>query len=105
MKLFGRELIGFAKALVILVAILLVSSGLCGLQWLVSMGTQRDSGIVMIPLGVVELLAMLVSALGIVLVLLVWGAWSLLRQSPTELKIDGEERSSDDPQTKPDEEQ
>ena len=71
MKLFGREVEGFPKALVVLAAVLLVSSGLCGLQWAISMGSQRDaSGL--IPLGILELVAIFVSAAGIVVVLLLW---------------------------------
>jgi len=70
-KLFGREVEGFPKALVVLAAVLLVSSGLCGLQWAISMGSQRDaSGL--IPLGILELVAIFVSAAGIVVVLLLW---------------------------------
>jgi hypothetical protein len=72
MKLFRYELEGFAKALVILVAFLLVASGLCGLQWAASMGGSRLDA-VFLPLGIVELIAILLSAVGIVLVLIAWG--------------------------------
>jgi hypothetical protein len=76
MKLFRYELEGFAKTLVILVAVLLVSSGLCGLQWDVSMGGSRSDA-VFLPLGIVELIAILLSAVGIVLVLIAWGIRAL----------------------------
>lgn len=79
MKLFGRELEGFAKALVILVAVFLVASGMCGLQWAISMGPQ--SGAMLIPLGIVELIAILLSAAGIVLVLIAWGIRALFNRS------------------------
>jgi hypothetical protein len=79
MKIFGREMQGHAKTLVILLAVLLVSSGLCGLQIVISnrgSGGDRLTGI-FIPLGLVELLAMLVSAAGIVFVSILWGARAL----------------------------
>ena len=72
MKLFGRELEGYARTLVILVAVLLVSSGLCGLQWAMQDKFANGLGWVLIPLGVVELIAMVLSAGGIVVVLLLW---------------------------------
>jgi len=54
------------------VAVFLVASGLCGLQWLVAMGGSGGGGLggVLIPLGVVELIAMLLSGLGIVVMLI-----------------------------------
>lgn len=79
MKLFKRELHGFPKALVILVAVLLVSTGLCGFQLVVAngglvIGNSNNGGLegILFPLGVVELIAMLLSAGGIVLVLALW---------------------------------
>ena len=64
MKLFGHELEGFAKALVILVAVFLVSSGLCGLQWFISTGGGRYFGAISVPVGILELIAMLGRWLG-----------------------------------------
>lgn len=75
MKLFGRKLEGYPRALAVLVAVLLIASGLCGVQWL-SIGSQRGSDI-LIPLGVLELIAMLLSATGIVIVLVLWAASAL----------------------------
>ena len=72
MKLFGRELEGYARTLVILVAVLLVSSGLCGLQWAMQDKFANGLGWVLIPLGVVELIAMVLSAGGIMVVFLLW---------------------------------
>jgi hypothetical protein len=80
MKLFGYELEGFAKALVILVAVFLVASGLCGLQWAASRGGSRLDA-VFLPLGIVELIAILLSAVGIVLVLIAWGIRALFDRS------------------------
>jgi hypothetical protein len=71
-KLFGREIQGNAKVLVILAVALLVSSGLCGVQAMVV--TYPSSGRflgVAIQLGEFELLVMVFSAVGIVLVSIV----------------------------------
>jgi hypothetical protein len=81
MRLFGRKLEGFAKTLVVLVAVLIVSSGLCGLQLLVANSYSSGSGEVLIALGIAELIAMLVSAVGIVLLLLAWCARAVLGRS------------------------
>jgi len=78
MNLFGHELEGFAKALVVLSVVLLVSSGLCGLQFVVSQGGE---GTILIPLGIIELIAIFVSAAGIVLVLIAWGIRALFGRS------------------------
>jgi len=71
MKLFGHEVTGFAKALVILVAVFLVASGLCGLEWAIVAHSQGN-GSLLLPLGMIELAAMALSAIGIVVVLLLW---------------------------------
>ena len=72
MKFFGRKFVGYPRTLAVLAAVLLVASGLCGVQWL-SIGSQRSSDI-LIPLGVLELIAMLLSVAGIVIVLVLWAA-------------------------------
>ena len=82
MKLFGHELEGFAKALVVLVAVFLVSSGLCGLQWFISTGGGRYFGAISVPLGILELIAMLGSLAGMVLVLIAWGLRALFLRVP-----------------------
>jgi len=79
MKLFGHEVQGYAKTLVILVAVLLVSSGLCGLQFVISSNVSavsRPDGL-LISLGIMELIAMFVSAGGVVVVLILWGTQAL----------------------------
>jgi len=76
MKLFGRELEGRAKTLVILVAVLLLSAGLCGLQ-LNSGGGLGNQIFILLPLGVAELIAMFVSACWIVILSIAWGAEAL----------------------------
>ena len=72
MRLFGRELRGPAKVLVILVAVLLVSAGMCGLQLTIANTIYNSSGAFgpfMMLLGILELVAMLVSLIGIAIVL------------------------------------
>ena len=79
MKLFGRELTGFPKTLVILVAVLLVASGMCGVTGLLE---ARYDGWYRLPnnawgdflgfSGVIEWLAMSISAAGIAFVLIAW---------------------------------
>jgi hypothetical protein len=105
MKLFGRELVGFAKVLVVLVAVLLVSAGLCGLQLAIGNRLASNSDTFLMLLGIAELIAMLVSAVGIVLVLLVWGARGLYRLSQAESGLELQKRSSNESPTKHDEEQ
>jgi hypothetical protein len=79
MKLFGRELQGFAKTLVVLSAIFLVASGMCGLQMFLAnhAGAYSGTGAFIVPLGIAELAAMLLSAAAIVLVLIAWGGRAL----------------------------
>jgi len=78
MRFFGRDVEGYPKIVLVLVAILLVASGLCGLQMNVSGGVQSPFlSVVFIALGTIELGAMLVSAVGLVVVLLAWAATSL----------------------------
>ena len=42
MKLFGRDLHGFAKAIVILAAVFLVASGMCGLQMILANSSLNE---------------------------------------------------------------
>ena len=71
MKLFGHEVTGYAKALVILGAVFLVASGMCGIQLTHVFSNQRDPSLLII-FGVLEILAILISALGMIVVLLLW---------------------------------
>jgi hypothetical protein len=75
MNFFGRDLQGYPKALVILVAILLVSSGLCGVQLAFAgkiYNSQGLSGSLLMVLGLLELLVMALSVIGIGIVLIAW---------------------------------
>ena len=78
MRLFGREMKGIPKALVILAAVLLVATGLCGLQVIIN-GKGGPWTAVLLPLGIVESLTILVSAAGIVVVLIAWAVRGLYR--------------------------
>lgn len=74
MRLFGREIYGFQQILVLLVTILVVASGLCGLQWAVLAATKGFgalSGLFMVT-GAIELAVMILSIVGIAVVLIAW---------------------------------
>ena len=75
MHLFGREIEGYKQWFVLLVTVLLVASGLCGLQWAIIAGAGERGG-VLVPVfmvaGAVELTLMALSAAGILLVLIIW---------------------------------
>ena len=73
MRLFGREIAGYAKTLVILVAVLLVAGGLCGLQLTVYEKTPNAILALFTITGVLEILALVISVFGVVIVLLLWG--------------------------------
>lgn len=79
MKLFGRELSTFAKALLVMVAVLLVSAGMCGLQTTFDSSLPNNSHDFFFVLGLAELAAMIFSAVGIVLMLLALGVRALIR--------------------------
>ena len=76
MKLSGRELDALPQALVVLVTVLLVAAGLCGLQW-TQMNNPRVQGpapaVLFVAAGVLEFVAIAASAAGIVVVLILWG--------------------------------
>ena len=75
MKYPWSNLIGIPKALVVCIAVLLVSSGLCGMQWAIASALKGDGGAIgglFMLTGIVELFVMVVSACGIVLLLIVW---------------------------------
>ena len=83
MKLFGHTLEGFAKAIVILVAFFLVSTGLCGLSLGLGYNFMSTSntpwnnflGVVAICSG----FAIVLNAAGIVLVFIAWIASAVIR--------------------------
>jgi hypothetical protein len=80
MRLFGHEFGRRAKTLVILAAVLLVSAGLCGLQLRDANSTHLIADAIEIPLGVVELVVMFASSVGIVVVSIAWGAEALYQR-------------------------
>lgn len=88
MKLFGRTPEGFAKVLVVLVVIFLVSCGLCGL----TLGIQSTNGgwfnapntawaNLVGAAGALSGIGVVLSFLGIVVVLVVWLASAAIRSA------------------------
>jgi hypothetical protein len=84
LKLFGRELTGFPKAIVVLVAVLLVASGLCGLSGAIeakhgwswfSPGLPKTAlANVLILVDLATFVGILLSGAGLVFVLIAWPA-------------------------------
>lgn len=93
MKYPWDKLTGFPKALVICIAVLLASGGLCGLQFALSNVVKSDtlSGILMIP-GFFELIAFWGSALGIVISLIGWIATAIYRAITTKVSVEDNQR-------------
>jgi hypothetical protein len=103
MKFFGREVQGVAKLLLVLVYAFLVSSGLCGIQYVIA--DQQKSGIdntimILMITGMLELAVMSISALAIVVVLLYWavfkagvGLSALVAQMQREKAAEHDERA------------
>jgi hypothetical protein len=90
MNFFGRNLQGPAMVIVIFAAIFLVSAGLCGLQLALVTHSSRSDNLasaLMIP-GILELIAMGVSIIGIVIVLMAWAIGSLTRQTSDKALLD-----------------
>ncbi len=80
MKAPWSNLEGPAKWLVIAVVALLVSSGLCGLQFALATHANQNSSTVVwlfMVTGIVELIAMALSACGVVVSLIIWIATAL----------------------------
>jgi hypothetical protein len=77
MRLFGREIDEILKFIVIFVAILLASSGLCGLQLLLYDHVPPGISGLFIPAGFVELGLMVLSAGAIVVFLVIWAMRSI----------------------------
>jgi hypothetical protein len=75
MKAPWSNLEGPAKWLVIAAVALLVSSGLCGLQYAIFRGTNQNNtmfvGLFWLT-GIVELIVMALSACGVVVTLIIW---------------------------------
>lgn len=81
MRLLGREFKGFAQWLIIFVMVLLVSSGLCGVQFAVVSGIPGSlapfDGLIVVT-GYLELAAMIISAAGTVVVLIAWVLYAVV---------------------------
>lgn len=73
MRLFGREVEGIPQLLVVFALVLLVATGLCGMQWAVQQQVPGGMiGALFLGAGIVELLAMVISAFAILTLLLIW---------------------------------
>jgi len=75
MRLFRQEIDSYPKALVAFAAVFLASSGLCGVQWEIATSIDNKMGTLgsfIIFLGVLELAAMALSAIGMIVVLIAW---------------------------------
>jgi hypothetical protein len=99
-----RNLDGPAKLLAICGVVLLVASGLCGLQWMIfvgGMGGNGDSGLmnVFIPLGILELTAMAASGVIAVGTLIVWGLKAAFNRSQPDGETTKSGGRAGDPQT------
>jgi hypothetical protein len=90
MKFFGRKLEGFLKALVVLAAVLLVASGLCGLSgsiearhgWFFLGPTPVPNtalGNTLRTVDLVSLLGIVISGVGVAFVLVAWPISSIYR--------------------------
>ena len=77
MKLFSLEENSYPKTLLVLAAIFLVASGLCGVQVALVDKMPDNLGAILIPLGVVELSVMLLSGGAFVFILVLWPAQAL----------------------------
>ncbi len=100
MRLFGREVEGAPKVIVTLVAILLVASGLCGTQLVILSAANGNQGLATIFMitGALELLAMVGSAAGIVVMLIVWALNAAMRKPPQPPAIEELPTGSDQDQ-------
>jgi hypothetical protein len=97
MKFFGQTLKGFAAALVILVAIFLVSCGLCGFSLGVANGgllngSRGPLGAVLGVIAIASGIGIVLSVLGVAIVLVAWLISAM---------VGGRPRPSDDHVQKP----
>ena len=90
MKLFGRKLEGFLKALVLLAAVLLVASGLCGLSGSIEarhgwffLGSKpipnTALGNTLTTVDLVSLVGIVISGFGVAFVFVAWPISSIYR--------------------------
>ena len=78
---------GVAKLLMILVCILLVASGMCGLQmYLLNNGSQLGNTLPVIfaALGLVEMIVIALTFFAIVVLLVYWGVTALVGKKPSD---------------------
>ena len=81
MRLYGRDFQGFAKLLVSSATVLLIASGLCGLQFAFLNASHSNGGVlqgVLILTGLVELAVMVACAGCILFVAIAWPISALI---------------------------
>ena len=77
------ERIPFARIVIILACIFCLSLGLCGVTWILARNTgDSDQGT--LALGFLEIAGILLSAVGLVIVLLFWAVLALLPGKSTQ---------------------
>ena len=82
MNMPWRNLEGPAKLLAICGVVLLVSSGLCGLQWFLTMGGNGGSfDALFVPLGIIELIAVAGSIVVGVVAFFIWATEEVRERS------------------------
>jgi uncharacterized membrane protein YdbT with pleckstrin-like domain len=79
-KLFGREIEGYAKTVVTAASVMLVAGGLCGLQLIVFDRSPNALQWVFMATGFIELVSFLVSIGVIVVVSALWGLDALYQR-------------------------
>jgi hypothetical protein len=91
--------IPFARIVTVLAIVFGVSLGLCGMTWIISSGNGSGVGL-LIGLGMLELVAMALSAAGLVLTLVVWvilaAIGSFGKNASQPQKLFGEEDEPED---------
>ena len=71
------EHINFAKVAIVLALVFVVALGLCGLTGYI--GSKPGASGATLPLGILELVAMILSAVGLMVTLVAWVIVSILR--------------------------
>jgi hypothetical protein len=93
--------VNFAKIVTVLAVTFGISLGMCGLTWALS-SKMSDGGGFLIPFGILELIAMGLSALGLVVTVILWVVASIAaghgggkNEGPQKLFDDAEDTKHD----------
>jgi len=102
MKLFGSEFHGFIKAIVVLIAVMLVSVGLCGMGaagYAVAPPPLRVFLAATLGLGAIGFWG---ASLAIPLVLVIWGVWAMMGKGAKPSRNEDQETPENRDDTPPD---